>query len=299
LPALMRQEQFSFLRQVLAKTFDFSPISKEIEWFRKNHEEDFIASEMKPVPVQILERLEAERTNTEKFVHQLASLWNENNLDKILERVEKGVGYYKTHVTNLLKLLLTHIREMQQHKRVKTYLTHLTELDQLLSKKLEEFEKALFLVNAIIHQKNDYDFSERQQQLHAARASLIKEINASELKASAPKRKTKSKKNGDGKSTYDITLELFGDGKTVSEIAKIRELTPQTIEGHLAVAVGQRKLSIFKFMSEETVGEITEAIKSLPENHTSKDLFEKLRGKYSYGQLKAVNVHSNLYKPFE
>ena len=107
LPDLMRQEQLNFLRQGLEKTFDFSPISKEIAWFRKNHEEDFIATEMKPVPTQIDEALEVERLNTEKFVNQLAGYWNDGSLEKLFERVEKGVAYYKTHITNLLKLLLS------------------------------------------------------------------------------------------------------------------------------------------------------------------------------------------------
>lgn len=291
LPELMRQEQLNFLKQVLAKTFDFSPISKEIEWFQKNHEEDFIATEMKPVPTQIAEALATERANTEKFVNQLAGFWNTGELEKLLERVEKGAAYYKTHITNLLKLLLTHTRETQQRKRVKTYLAHLTELDQMLSKKLEEFEKALFLTNAIIHKKNEYDFSERQRQLHATRALLIKEISAAELKdsGSVPTRKKKPKKNADGKSTYDVTLDLLEQGKTPEEVAQERGLVLSTIEGHLAKAVGEGRISIFKFMSKEEVNEIQRAIAQLPEREfSSKDLYEKLNGKYGYGKLRAV-----------
>jgi dephospho-CoA kinase len=297
LPALMRQEQMNYLRLVLAKTFDFSPISKEIAWFRKNHEEEFIADDMKPVPAQIDESLEAERANTEKFVIQLAGFWNESNLEKLLERAEKGAAYYKAHITKLLKLLLVHIRETQQYKRVKTYLSHLSELDQMLSKKLEEFEKALFLANVIIHQKNDYDFSEHQQKLQAARASLIKEVNASELKnpANVPTRKKKPKKNIEGKSTYDITLELLESGMTPEQIAKERGLVLSTIEGHLAKGVGAGKVSIFKFMSEEEVNEISKAIASFPaKEFSSKDLYEKLNGKYGYGKLRAVMVYQQL-----
>lgn len=300
LPELMRQEQYNYLRQVLAKTFDFSPISKEIEWFRKNHEEEFIATEMKPVPTQIDEALAAERVNTEKFVHQLASLWNENKLEKILERAEKGVAYYKTHITGLLKLLLSHIRETQQRKRVKTYLSHLTELDQMLSKKLEEFEKALFLAHAIIHQKNDYDFSERHQQLQTARAALIKEVNATELKdsGSVPTRKKKSKKNADGKSTYDVTLDMLEQGKSPEEIAQERGLVLGTIEGHLAKAVGENRISIFKFMNEGEVNEIQQALAQLPSKEfSSKDLYEKLNGKYGYGKLRAVMAHNKPSNP--
>jgi hypothetical protein len=295
---LMRQEQLNFLRQVLVKTFDFSPISKEIEWFRKNHKEEFIATEMKPVPTQIDEALNAERLNTEKFVNQLTNYWNDGDLEKLFERVEKGVAYYKAHITNLLKLLLKHIRETQQRKRVKTYLSHLSELDQMLSKKLEEFEKALFLTNAIIHNKNDYDFSERQKELQNARASLIKEVNAAELKDSGtvPTRKKKSKKKADGKSTYDVTLELLEGGMSPEQIAKERGLVLGTIESHLAKAVGEKRISIFKFMNEDEVNEIQLAIAQLPaKEFSAKDLYGKLKGKYGYWKLRAVMV----YKQFK
>ena len=297
LPALMRQEQYNYLKHVLAKTFDFSPISKEIAWFRKNHEEEFMADEMKPVPMQIDEALQAESINTEKFAAQLASFWNANNLEKILERAEKGASYYSAIVTKLLKLLLLHIRETQQQKRVKTYLTHLTELDQMLSKKLEEFEKALFLAHAIIHQKKDYDFSERQQRLYATRASIIKEIQAAELKVSTPipTRKKKSKKNVDSKSTYDVTVEMLESGMSPEAIAKERGLVLGTIESHLAKAVAEKRISIFKFMSEAEVNEISKAMAELPQKEfSSKDLYAKLNGKYGYGKLRAVMVSINL-----
>jgi hypothetical protein len=297
LPALMRQEQYNYLKHLLAKTFDFSPISKEIAWFRKNHAEEFMDDSMKPVPMQIDEALQAESLNTEKFVAQLASFWNANNLEKILERAEKGASYYEAFISKLLKLLLLHIRETQQQKRVKTYLTHLTELDQMLSKKLEEFEKALFLARAIIQQSNEYDFSESQKRLQAARASMLNETNSVELKSTGtvPTRKKKTKKDSGGKSTYDVTLEMLESGMTPEVIAKERGLVLGTIEGHLAKAVGEKRVSIFKYMSEEEVNEISKAMAELPEKEfTSKDLYTKLNGKFGYGKLRAVMAHSGI-----
>ena len=169
----------------------------------------------------------------------------------------------------------------------------------MLSKKLEEFEKALFLSNAIIHKKNEYDFSERQNQLQTARASLINEVNAAELKNSGTvsTRKKKSKKNADGKSTYDITLEMLESGMTPEAIAQDRSLTLGTIEGHLAKAVGEKRISIFKFMTEEEVNEIQKAIAQFPtKEFSSKDLYEILKGKFGYGKLRAVMVYQRLTK---
>jgi hypothetical protein len=296
LPALMQQEQVNYLRAVLAKTFDFSPISKEIAWFRKNHEEEFIDNAMKPVPAQIADGLEAERLNTEKFVMQLASIWNTSSLEKLLDRVEKGTTYYKAHITQLLKLLLTHICETQQRKRVKTYLAHLTELDQMLSKKMEEFEKALFLAHAIVHQTNEYDFSARQKELQVSRSTLLHEAQATAQQSGfIPTKKKKAKKNVDGKSTFEVTLEMLERGMTPEDIAKERGLVLGTIESHLAKAVSEMRISIFKFMPEEEVNEISKAIALLPEkDFSSKDLYTKLKGKYGYGKLRAVMAHQKI-----
>ncbi|MCI0614903.1 helix-turn-helix domain-containing protein [bacterium] len=82
---------------------------------------------------------------------------------------------------------------------------------------------------------------------------------------------------------------------TPEAIAKERGLTLGTIESHLANAVGEKRISIFKFMSEEEVNEIQKAIAQLPaKEFSSKDLYEKLKGKYGYGKLRAVMVYRQL-----
>jgi hypothetical protein len=45
-------------------------------------------------------------------------------------------------------------------------------------------------------------------------------------------------------------------------------------------------------MSEETVSTIESCLKEMPEGFTSGDLFAKLRGRFSYGQVRAVMNHS-------
>lgn len=295
--ARMRTEQPVFLQQLLAKAFDFNAISKEIEWYGKNKEEDFIASEMKPVPIQINEGLKAEHNNTEKFIQQLKGLWHDSNLENLLERVEKGSAYYKAHITGLLKILLAHIRDVRQQKRVKAYLNHLTELDQMLQKKLEEFDKVLFLVRALVRQTNDYDFTTTHKQMLEARSLLMQEVKAMPLAAGgAPKRKKKTKKDADGRSTYDITLEMINQGLSPEAIAKERGLAVSTIETHLGVVVGQGRLQIQKFISEADLNEIIMAQSTLPANHSSKELYEKLNGKFSYGKLRAVMFYASAQK---
>jgi hypothetical protein len=83
---------------------------------------------------------------------------------------------------------------------------------------------------------------------------------------------------------------------TVELIAKERDLAVGTIESHLAKAVAEDKLSIFEFMSKESVDTIGNALAELPENATSKELYDILKGKFGYGHLRAVMAHKRSEK---
>ena len=77
----------------------------------------------------------------------------------------------------------------------------------------------------------------------------------------------------------------------VEEIAKERELALGTILGHLADAIGDGRISIYKFMTHEEVAVVENRVREMPEDFTSKDLFTALEGKFNYGHLRAVMNH--------
>lgn len=81
---------------------------------------------------------------------------------------------------------------------------------------------------------------------------------------------------------------------SLEDIAAERGLTTGTIESHLAHAVGANRLSIYKFMREEDVDYISNAVKEMEEGFTSKDLYSKLEGKFGYNQLRAVMNHCRM-----
>jgi hypothetical protein len=62
--------------------------------------------------------------------------------------------------------------------------------------------------------------------------------------------------------TKKVSFELFQSGKTVAEVASERELTPTTIESHLAHYVGLGELDVSLFLNEEKLKKITAYFKS-------------------------------------
>jgi len=78
-----------------------------------------------------------------------------------------------------------------------------------------------------------------------------------------PKSKTKEKKTGTATETKAETFQLFKSGKTVDQIAASRNLTTQTIEGHLTYYVQTGKIKIEDLLSQEKIKQIEPLVKSL------------------------------------
>jgi hypothetical protein len=296
LPEVMRQKQSEFISFLIDKTFDFSGLVKEMGYITKSKKETISLKEvsMQPVLEQISISLEGERENTEKFRWQLQNLLRADDQEKLLERIKKGSDYYKKILEENVKKLLTHTAEMKQHKRVKTYLNGLEELDQLFSKTLEEVDKSQLLIEGILKGNQSFDFSILAKVRLAERGRLLDEIKAQFPDSKKGSGKKKGGRKKDGPSTYDITLQMWKEGKDIETIAKERELVPGTIEGHLAKAVQSGQIEIFDFIKEEDVKLISKTIEELPKEFTSKDLFGKLDGKYSYAKLRAVMSYVEL-----
>ncbi len=293
---VMRERQQRFLHHLFDKTFDFSGLVKDIQFVLKEQTESegFKEETMKSVLQQMVESLEAEQPITEKFRGQLINLLSANDRAKLLERISKGSEYYKNVLFQDLEKLLRHIEEMKQHKRVKTYVNQLTDIDQALSKKLEEVDKSSLLVSAILNGEEKFNFEPLHKQRLERRERLLEEIRSrSEVQSPLKKKKGKTKKtkSKDELNTYDTTLQMLNNGMSPDQIAEERNLTVGTIEGHLAKAVEAGSISVYKFMDDASVAEITSALSELQEGAGSKDLFTKLKGKYGYGKLRAVMGH--------
>jgi hypothetical protein len=293
LRAVVRERQQQFIRHLIDNTFNFLGLIKDIEFAKKDQvESEFNEESMKPVLKQIAESLEAESIITEKFRNQLTNLLLSNDHSKLLDRISKGSDYYKNILFQYLEKLLRHLEEMKQHKRVKTYVNRLTDIDLALSKKIEEVDKASLLVNGILNGEEKFNFQPLKDLLSERRTTFLNEIRKElGIKSSTKKTVKRKSKDKDGISTYDTTLEMLNKGMSVEQIAKDRELTVGTIEGHLAKAVDEGRISIYKFMSEEVVAEISNAIAQLPKEFSSKDLYVALKGKFGYGQLRSVMAH--------
>jgi uncharacterized protein YpbB len=294
LPEKMKEKQLEYIRQLVSRTFDFEAIEKECAYILRTRKgtSGFEEESMQPVVEQVMRSLLKEKDNTARFKNQLLALLQAQNQEQLLERIKKGTDYYKCILEKECRDVMLHIEETRQKKRMKTYFNSLSDLDQLFCKKLEEVDKALCLTESILGGSFEFEFGALAKQRAQVRAAALEEVR----KLVVPVKESKKKGKGRGRKkgephTHDLTIMMMESGMTVEEIAKERELAVSTIESHLASAVENDRISIYKFMTDQQVWAIENAVRALPADFSSKDLFEALEGKFRYGQLRAVMNH--------
>ena len=102
-----------------------------------------------------------------------------------------------------------------------------------------------------------------------------------------PKRERKEKSPEEKTPSNITSFNLFKEGKTIEEIAKERNLSVGTIEGHLVAFVTSKEIDINKMVSKEKQAQIKEAIKIHGTSGT-KNLKDVLPETISYGEIRMV-----------
>ena len=115
-------------------------------------------------------------------------------------------------------------------------------------------------------------------------------------KAANPKRERKEKSNEINTDTKTLSFNLFKEGKSVAEIAKERNFTIGTIEGHLAWFVGNGEIDINKLVPVQKQLLIKEAVK-LHGALSHKTLKDNLPDEISYGEIRMALASQNAGLP--
>ena len=97
------------------------------------------------------------------------------------------------------------------------------------------------------------------------------------------------------KNTKQISFELWKTGKTIKDIAKVRQLTITTIEGHFAHFVGNGVIPVEIFVITEKIKLISDYFKK--ENFTTlTEAKSALGDEVTYGELRLVLEHLKFIK---
>jgi ATP-dependent DNA helicase RecQ len=119
---------------------------------------------------------------------------------------------------------------------------------------------------------------------YCSRNNLESNMHAKEA---APKRERKEKSQEEKTPTNIASFNLYKEGTLIEDIAKIRNLTVGTIEGHLAPFVVNGEIDINDIVPEAKQILIKEAVK-IHGRESTKTLKENLPEDISYGEIRMV-----------
>lgn len=309
LPALLQSRQLLYLKELLPQAFDFSEITDHLTRFMSGAatKMEFEDPQMQAALPALLEKLNSEKENTRRFRLQLNKLLDSDDREQLLSRLEKGNRYYMKFCTACLEMLLRHLEEVKCFSRTKNYQNELSELDQILTSKMNSIQKTAHIAAGIFSGRDITPVNSWTAERQGIRDRLLSEI-AAHLKEN-PKntrnksgRKRKSTTTASGASrgkkvkgeTYQITYDLFRQGKTAAEIAAVREMAPTTIEGHLARGISEGVIDINALLGPNEITLISDLFSSMNEPVSLREIYDACKGEYSFGKLRMVQAHLQL-----
>lgn len=296
LAELLSSHQSQYLSQLIQDTFEFESLTKSISQFDKDQESslDFEDETLRKDLPMIFESLATESENTRKFRTQLLILLQQNEEEKLLQRVEKGTMYYLGFLKGNFEKLIHHEVKVEDFSRVKSYQNGLEELEVEMIRKYLGIAKSGRLIQSILKGEITGRMPDIDQQVASLRKSILDNIRKNlpeKAKSSTQtgRKKTKEKPPKIPKEKKEnsnlISVNLFLAGKSPQEIASEREFALSTIMGHLAFGVKSGELKLEQLVAE---GDIRE-IRAVSGKYDSlKPYFEYFGGKYDYGILRMV-----------
>jgi ATP-dependent DNA helicase RecQ len=113
-------------------------------------------------------------------------------------------------------------------------------------------------------------------------------VSRIDLKSPKSNRKQRTKREAGGKDTYQISFDMYREGKSIGEIARERGFQPSTVENHLARFITTGQIRLDELVSLDKVEPIRGAIMKFNDGGALSPIKEFLGDDYTYGEIRAV-----------
>lgn len=232
----------------------------------------------------------------QNFIKQLNTLFAKEtyNIAHIKERFNAAYAYFYKDLDDFVYQLLLKIDEIKRIKKVKTFYDELTELEDAHTKTIQRLMKAKLLIDLVAANKeivkenllSDDILMYKSIKIQQIAALKLPHQNAFEPSDAVFYYEPKQKKTQEiKKSTTDITLELWSQQKSISEIATLRKLEKSTIYGHLAKLIAQEKLNVSDVLSADKITQLQVVFKYFKDESIS-EIKETVGDKFTYNELR-------------
>lgn len=271
-----KEDRKQFVHSLLVKTFEWAKVTDRLEYHYNDFARGLVPDKSEAASLaEKWYRISVEQKNTaDKFIAQLNNLIAEAQsagYERLKERIDKAEQYFNTSLDEIISTLGDHINVTRKKKRTTKYVKTLKELEVFLIRKAELIKAAQRIAHGLASGEETEELIEAAQVKHPVKV---------EPEPETPEKK----KKGD---SHRISLELYKNGKAITEIASEREMAESTIEGHLASFIATGEITIEELVAAEKLPVILNAINEVGSNSLGV-LKEKLGADFSYADIKAV-----------
>lgn len=281
LPVVLDTASMHFLFELLTRTFDWFETAAQWDAHEAGYKGQGSKTEKgKNHPWITLQNQHIQSTlePARKFRSQLVQLFSivPAPYERILERVHAAYHYFFPTLDGVYFSLLKKMGEISRIKKAKTYLEELQDLQEALLETILGLKKSLNIVEAVVSGRpidKELVHNEGVKHYHLAKVAKVNQemrqhgndmFNPAEELPESVFTKAKSggerKQKGKKVSTFDQTLELFESGLSVAQIAAKRQLTTNTVYGHLEKLIATEKMEVEQVLNEEKLAFLRKTI---------------------------------------
>lgn len=294
------READAFVKQSLLQAFDF----KLLDNFVYEHVFSYSKDEKRSIKqthlawaVKLQQGLMEAKSHADKFLRQIDKmlvLGETTDLEPLIARAEAASNYFTPILISQSDAIFEHIEVVKQQKQTKEYLHELIDLEAMFYEQFKKIVRAKAMLEAKVagveigkeELHRLYGFAKREEQMTKARSLPDKQELDRSVDEFKPRSKKKTEKLKTAKvDTKEVTLALFKEGKTPTEIAFERKMTKGTIEGHLAHYIVQNQISPDKVIAKHKLEVLLKAIRELKSVKLN-EIRDHVGKSYDFGEIK-------------
>jgi Helix-turn-helix domain/AAA domain/Helicase len=284
----LQEDQQVFISRSLVAAFSWSRLVEEVSAFAANavspaagYSLGPAASSFSPLALRLLDSASRQQETAIRFCRQLEQLLAESRsaagsmgspegYQLLQERTEAAVAYFiKAIDQELMAPVQEQIAEIRGKKKIKKHLQTLAGLKTAFARKRQQLEQVLPIV--------------KKEWVMIAGGSPPNE---------APGRVVQKPRKGD---TNRISLDLYKEGRTISEIAARRGLAVTTVETHLASFIPTGEIDVNELVPVDKITVVVSAIREIGSQSIT-PIKHRLGGDYSFSEIRAVMKYLEMSK---
>jgi len=281
----LKEAQRQFVHTSLLQVFSWGKLYDRFKEFQIELPDRRIPLQDEAIALaaSLLLKVSEQKQFADRFSVQLEQLLHTAEADgyhMLYERIKAAAHYFVENINNhLIDPLQEHIDSLnRQPKRAKKHLLELNDLIFLFVTKIKKLEQIEKISLGLMHGNDAADILnkiavDRMQEVKRVKEPIVKE----KPKPRMPKGET-----------MRISLKMYREGKSISEIALERGLVKGTIEGHLCSFISTGEIKVEELVSSEKMAIIEEALNKAPEEAKSSEIREMLGEDFTFCEIRAV-----------